>query len=204
MLDPFVAVAKERGYQWVAGVDEAGRGPLAGPVVAAACLLPRAYFFGARFDSKKLTAKKRAELCAAFFDHPKMFIGVGVIDHQRIDAINILQASLEAMKEAVACLPVRPDFLLIDGLHAPDAGIPAQCVIKGDALSPSIGAASIIAKHHRDELMHNYHSTWPEYGFANHKGYPTKRHLLALQKYGPCPIHRRSFSPVKAVLNHLV
>lgn len=201
MPDPFVAAAYKQGYQWVAGVDEAGRGPLAGPVVAAACLLPRAYSFGATFDSKQLTAKKRTKLYGTFLKHPEIGVGIGVVDCQRIDEINILQASLEAMKEAVVRLPAQPDFLLIDGLHPPQTGIPARCIIKGDALSVSIGAASIVAKHYRDELMQSYHDTWPEYGFAKHKGYPTKAHLLALQKYGPCPIHRRSFSPVKAALD---
>lgn len=192
--------ARIKGYRLIAGVDEAGRGPLAGPVVAAACLLPKDHKIIGINDSKQLSFEERARLVLQFAAHQGVVFAIGVVDHERIDQINILQASLEAMRIAVEQLAIRPDFLLVDGLHLPKVTIPARPLIKGDTLSESIGAASILAKHHRDQLMISYHEKWPEYGFDRHKGYPTLAHLNALRAHGPCPIHRRSFAPVKEAL----
>lgn len=188
----------EEGYQTIAGVDEAGRGPLAGPVVAAACILPMGCTISGITDSKKLSSKKRKDLYDALLSTPNVHYGIGVVDSDRIDEINILQASLEAMKLAVEKLRVVPDFLLVDGVHVPSLGIPARAIVKGDLLSQPIGAASIIAKHYRDQLMIEMHEKWPEYRFHENKGYPTSSHLAALKEIGPCPIHRYSFSPVLA------
>ncbi|MEM7174918.1 MAG: ribonuclease HII [Chlamydiota bacterium] len=191
------AEAQAEGYRLIAGVDEAGRGPLAGPVVAAACILPQRHFSMGITDSKQLTPNQRAELYRCFMAHPDIEFGIGVVSHTQIDAINILQASLEAMRLAVEQLSIKPDFLLVDGIYLPKIEIPGRSIIKGDLRSKSIGAASIIAKHHRDQLMIGYDQQWPKYGFAKHKGYATRAHLEALRVYGPCSIHRHSFAPVK-------
>ena len=193
----FEEEAFSKGYKSVAGVDEAGRGPLAGPVVAAACILPRGLIIDGIDDSKKLTPKKREELFYLLISHPEVEFATSVIDSEVIDKINILQASLQAMAEAVSLLPFDPDFLLVDGNQSPPTGIPTATIIKGDSLSKSIGAASIIAKCMRDQIMIDYHEEWPQYGFDQHKGYGTKVHLEALEKHGPCPIHRFSFAPLK-------
>ena len=195
----FEEYAYRAGRRFIAGVDEAGRGPLAGPVVAAACILPRNLQIQGIDDSKKLDFKKRAELYALLMDHPDVMIGIGIVENAHIDRINILRATLEAMAEAVSNLPIEPDYLLIDGNHLPPTHIASKAVIKGDARSLSIGAASIIAKHKRDLLMIAYHEEYPHYGFKKHKGYGTKMHLEALKKHGPTPIHRRSFEPVKSL-----
>lgn len=192
----------KRGFKLIAGIDEAGRGPLAGPVVAAACIMPRGLILDDVKDSKQLSASKREELYHYFVDHPDIEFGVGIIPNDRIDEINILRASLEAMTLAVSNLPIEPDYLLIDGNQLPTTRILSKAIIKGDSLSQSIGAASIIAKHIRDELMLEYHKKWPMYGFDKHKGYGTKTHLEALQTYGPCSIHRHSFEPVRLHKNH--
>lgn len=188
--------AQANGYRLIAGVDEAGRGPLAGPVVAAACILNDVVISGLD-DSKKLTSKKRAALFELITSHPKICYGIGICSPQEIDTHNILQASLYAMLRAIEKLPILPDFLLIDGNQLPKTQIPAQALIKGDSLSLSIAAASILAKHTRDVMMLSMHEKYPEYGFESHKGYPTNSHLEALKMHGPCPIHRRSFGPVK-------
>lgn len=187
------------GYQIIAGVDEAGRGPLAGPVVAAACILSRGLIIEGVDDSKKLTAEKRKELYKILTEHPEVEFAVGIVHHHRIDAINILQASLEAMSIAVQNLTVSPDFLLIDGNQLPPTTIASKAVIKGDSLSQSIAAASIIAKFTRDTIMVEMHEKWPEYGFNQHFGYATQQHLEAITKHGPCPIHRTSFEPIKSM-----
>ena len=179
----------------VAGVDEAGRGPLAGPVVAASCILPKsADSFGLN-DSKKLSAKKRAELFQFLTTDKNILFAIGICDSSEIDTYNILQASLLAMLRSIQIL--HPDYLLIDGNKLPKTPIPAEAIVQGDSKSLSIAAASIIAKETRDQLMLKLHEKYPQYNFAKHKGYPTKDHLQALSEHGPTPIHRYSFGPVK-------
>ncbi|MCR4442647.1 MAG: ribonuclease HII [Peptococcaceae bacterium] len=179
------------GYSKVAGLDEAGRGPLAGPVVAASVVLPPEIEIPGLNDSKKLSGNKRSAL-AEIIKQKALAWGVGVVDQSEIDRINILQASKIAMIEAVRQMGVRPDFLLIDALTVA-LDIPQQGIVHGDTLSASIAAASIIAKTHRDSLMEMMDVLYPEYGFKDHKGYGTPRHLEALRCYGPCPIHRVTF-----------
>ena|SRR3990167_1757493 len=186
----------------IAGVDEAGRGPLAGMVMAAAVILPSRYDIPDLTDSKCLTEAKRQasyerilEYCIAY--------AVGRAEVEEIDRLNILQASLLAMQRAVAKLAITPSLCLVDGNQCPKLKMPVRAIIKGDVSEPCISAASIIAKVERDREMKKLHEEFPEYRFANHKGYGTKEHLQALQKYGPCPYHRRSFAPVKAVLVYL-
>ena len=174
------------------GTDEAGRGPLAGPVVAAACILPAGYMPEGLNDSKKLTEKKRDALYEIITRDAVAWCAASA-SPEEIDALNILEASLLAMRRAVAGLGIRPDFLLIDGNINRGFDLPARAVVSGDALSPSIAAASIIAKVTRDRLCADYEALYPGYGFAGHKGYPTPAHKLAVFEKGPCPIHRRSF-----------
>ena len=184
--------ARKNGFMVIAGLDEAGRGPLAGPVVAGCCVLnPEVMVLGVN-DSKKLSEKKRAELFP-LIQEKALSYGVGIVDEKVIDQINILEATKLAMKKAVEALSVQPDLLLIDALRLPDLAIRQEDIIKGDAKSVSIAAASILAKETRDRIMREYDSVYPEYGFAKHKGYGTKEHIEAIRKYGPCPIHRRSF-----------
>ncbi len=177
----------------IAGVDEAGRGPLAGPVVAAAVILyPGAEILGIN-DSKQLTEKKREALYPEILER-SMAVGVGIVSAGRIDEINILQATYEAMRKAVTSLCFRPDVLLVDAVTIPGLeGIRQVPIIKGDAKSLSIGAASIVAKVTRDRMMRELDQIYPEYGFAGHKGYGTAAHIAAIRAFGPCPIHRRSF-----------
>jgi ribonuclease HII len=188
--------AREQGFSIIAGIDEAGRGPLAGPVVSAAVILPDSFSVPGITDSKKLTPKKRDKFYQELYDRA-VSIGVGIVEPDEIDRINILQAALLSMKLAADELTPQPDFLLIDGKFTIPSDLPQQAVIKGDSLSISIGAASIIAKVTRDRIMEKYHKEYPQYGFAGHKGYPTKAHKEAVKKFGPCPIHRRSFKGVK-------
>lgn len=185
----------ERKYEHLGllcGVDEAGRGPLAGPVVAAAVILPRGCQILYVDDSKKLTAKKREELYPIIMQEA-VAVGVGIVGPERIDAINILQATYEAMREAIGNLQAEPQLLLNDAVTIPQIDIPQVPLIHGDARSLSIAAASIVAKVTRDRLMIQYDREMPEYGFAAHKGYGSAAHREALKKYGPSPIHRRSF-----------
>jgi ribonuclease HII len=178
-----------------AGVDEAGRGPLAGPVVAAAVILPEECEINGLNDSKKLSPQKREIL----FDQIKRLavsIGVGIVEPEEIDRINILRATLLAMEIAVKDLKPQPDSLLIDGNIPTSLLIPQETVVNGDSICYSIAAASIIAKVTRDSIMDDYHNIHPEYNFKKHKGYPTKEHLEALRKFGPCPIHRKTFRGV--------
>ena len=180
------------GYGYVCGIDEVGRGPLAGPVVAGAVILPKDCRILYINDSKKLSAKKREEL----FDEIQkqaVAIGIGLVPHDRIDEINILQATYEAMRMAIANLKVKPGVLLNDAVTIPGVDIPQVPIIKGDAKSISIGAASIMAKDYRDRMMIEYDKMYPGYGFASNKGYGSKEHMEALQKIGPSPIHRQSF-----------
>jgi len=194
-------MAYEEGYQVIAGVDEAGRGPLAGPVVAAACVFSRGLVIEGIDDSKKLTPKEREELYQVLVNHPEIDFALGIVEHSQIDAINILRATLEAMAIAVKNLALEPDFLLVDGNQRPPTEIALKTVIKGDSLSQSIAAASILAKHSRDKMMLQFHQEWPQYGFDKHKGYATRTHLQAIQEHGPCPIHRKSFEPIKSLFS---
>jgi len=178
-----------------AGVDEAGRGPLAGPVVAAAVILPKECEINGLNDSKKLSHQKR-EILYHQIKAVAVSIGVGIIEPDEIDRINILRAALLAMEIAVKKLNPKPDFLLIDGNIRSSLLIPQQAVIGGDSTCNSIAAASIIAKVARDLIMYDYHNIHPEYNFKKHKGYPTKEHYEALRKFGPCPIHRKTFRGV--------
>ncbi|NLC84792.1 MAG: ribonuclease HII [Ruminococcaceae bacterium] len=191
-MSAFEREAQAAGYQLVCGIDEAGRGPLAGPVVAAACLLdPEHPVFGVN-DSKQLTPDKREELFGQITETAICY-GIGLIEPEEIDRINILQATMQAMRLAVQNLSQRPDLLLIDAIDLKGTGIPVKPVIKGDTLSVSIAAASILAKVTRDRLMAEMDEIYPGYGFARHKGYPTPQHFAALKELGPTPIHRRSF-----------
>ena len=184
--------ARFRGFDAVAGVDEAGRGPLAGPVFAAAVIFPSGYTNGEIRDSKKLTPLKRDALYKIITDDA-ISIGLGAIEAFTIDRINILQATLAAMKTAILNLSTQPDYLLIDGINNIDIPIPQETIIKGDSLSVSVAAASIIAKVSRDQLMDRYHVLYPQYNFLKNKGYGTKEHREAVKRYGRCKIHRRSF-----------
>lgn len=179
-------------YEFICGIDEAGRGPLAGPVVAGAVVLPKDCRILYINDSKKLSAKKRDELYDEIRDRAISF-GVGIVDHERIDEINILQATYEAMRQAIDSLSVKPEILLNDAVRIPRIDIPQEGIIKGDAKSQSIAAASILAKVTRDRLMEAYALIYPEYGFEKNKGYGSAEHIAAIKKYGPCPIHRKSF-----------
>jgi len=193
----FEKEAKKLGFSKIAGIDEAGRGPLAGPVVACACLIPEGVLFAGVDDSKQLTPKKREHLFEEITSHKAVKYGFGVIDAKTIDEVNIFQATILAMLQAVASLAEEPDYLLVDGLKLPHKTIASQKIIRGDALSHSIAAASILAKVFRDQEMVKYDALWPEYGFKQHKGYGTKMHLDALKVHGPSPIHRLSFAPCR-------
>lgn len=176
----------------ICGVDEAGRGPLAGPVCAAAVILPERLEIPGLTDSKKLTDKKRRELFPLIQEQAVAY-GIGFASQQEIDEINILQATFLAMQRALEKLPVKPDLALIDGNRTKDFGLPVKTVVKGDSLSANIAAASILAKVTRDNLMQEMAETYPEYGFEVHKGYGTKAHYAALREHGPCPAHRMTF-----------
>lgn len=188
--------AAASGFLNVAGVDEAGRGPLAGPVVAAAVILPSTFSDDRITDSKKLTDKKRRLLFDVIYQEAAA-VGVGIADHDVIDEMNILQASLYAMSLAVGELKVSPDYLLIDGTFQIRYDLPQEAIKKGDSLSISIAAASIIAKVTRDRMMEEYDAIYPVYGFKGHKGYPTKAHKESIRINGVSPIHRKSFKGVK-------
>ena len=181
-----------QGFQLICGVDEAGRGPLAGPVCAAAVILPLGVEIPGLNDSKKLSDKKRRELFPLICEKATAY-AIAFADHKEIDEINILQATYLAMERAITQLPVKPDFALIDGNRAKDFGVPVETVVGGDGLSASIAAASVLAKVTRDDLMLKMAEQYPEYGFGIHKGYGTKAHYTALAEHGPCPIHRMSF-----------
>lgn len=184
-------------YTYICGIDEVGRGPLAGPVVAGAVILPKDCRILYINDSKKLSAKKREELSREI-QEKALAVGIGLSTQERIDEINILQATYEAMRKAIAALPVRPSLLLNDAVTIPEVDIPQVGIVKGDARSISIGAASIVAKVYRDAMMEEYDRMYPGYGFASNKGYGSAEHIEALHRVGPCPIHRRSF--LKSIL----
>lgn len=180
------------GYRVICGVDEAGRGPLAGPVCAAAVILPNGLEIPGLTDSKKLTDKKRRELFPIIKEQAVAY-GIGFASHEEIDEINILQATYLAMERALAQLSVKPDIAMIDGNRAKDFGMPVRTVVKGDSLSANIAAASVLAKVSRDDLMLDLAGQYPEYGFEVHKGYGTKAHYAALRQHGASPVHRKTF-----------
>lgn len=196
-FDPFQyeSAARENGYGLIAGVDEVGRGPLAGPVVAAAVIFPEGAVVPGIKDSKKMTEKAREDAFPVIND-VAVAIGIGVVSNRSVDELNILNASLKAMKQAVLSLDPAPDYILVDGIHRVPVTTPQRSIKKGDQLSRSISAASIIAKVYRDRIMCSIHEQFPEYGFRQNKGYGTARHLEALRQYGPCPIHRLTFRGV--------
>lgn len=182
----------DKGFQLICGVDEAGRGPLAGPVCAAAVILPAFVDIPGLNDSKKLTDKKRRELFPIIQEKAVAY-AIAFADHKEIDEINILQATYLAMERAIKALEIKPEFALIDGNRAKDFGLPVKTVVHGDSLSASIAAASILAKVTRDDLMVDMAETYPQYGFEIHKGYGTKAHYAAILEHGACPIHRMTF-----------
>ena len=194
-MQNFERAVKQKGYRMIAGIDEVGRGPLAGPVVAAAVILPEGMEDIGLDDSKKLSAKKREEIFEMIKEQA-VAIGIGIVDAFTIDKINIYEASKVAMKRAIELLPEKPDYLLIDAMKL-DTGIPEEGIIKGDAKSISIAAASIVAKEVRDQMMKDYEQLYPGYGFAQNAGYGTKAHIEGLEKLGPTPIYRMTFAPVK-------
>lgn len=196
------------GYKYIAGLDEAGRGPLAGPVVAA-CVIIESDFqindadLALVADSKRLSPAKREKLFAIIKNHVKA-VEIGIVDHLMIDKINILQASFLAMRKALAKVSISPDYILLDGkFKIPKINLPQTAIIKGDATVFCIAAASIIAKVSRDYLMSQFDALYPDYNFAQHKGYGTKDHLERIARYGPCPIHRLSFEPLKSLKTKL-
>lgn len=191
---------RARGFSLIAGIDEAGRGPLAGPVVAAAAILPERYRHKTLRDSKQLTALQRERIYDELTANTDVLWAVAVVAVEEIDRINILRATHAAMRQAAAQLPAQPDHVLIDGLPVRPFPIEQTALVEGDALSLSIAAASVIAKVTRDRLMLDYDREYPAYAFAQHKGYGTELHLTRLRQHGPCPIHRRTFLPVQQLL----
>ncbi|SMC88121.1 RNase HII [Desulfocicer vacuolatum DSM 3385] len=195
----FEKKALQAGYRSVAGIDEAGRGPLAGPVVSAAVILPPGFTASGVNDSKKLTPRKRDLMFDIIMDQA-LAVSTGIATVEEIDDVNILKASLLSMLRAANGLCLKPDFLLIDGKFTIESSLPQQAVIKGDSKSISIAAASIIAKVTRDRIMKKLHVQYPQYGFDRHKGYPTALHKKAVMEFGPCPVHRKTFKGVKEFL----
>ncbi|TMC12924.1 MAG: ribonuclease HII [Chloroflexi bacterium] len=191
--------AREMGYQMVAGIDEVGLGPLAGPAVAAAVVLPIGLRLPGLDDSKKMRPADRERVAAAIRRHAVAF-GLGLVGPEVIDGEGLIRARQLAMRRAVENLPLPPEYLLVDAWDVPDLAVPQMCVIKGDSVCASIMAASVVAKVHRDNLMIEYDRQYPGYGFAVHKGYATRAHQDALRTLGPSPIHRMSWAPIRAVL----
>ena len=189
----------KQGFLSLAGVDEAGRGPLAGPVVASAVIVRDFSFSAAVDDSKKMTPGSRERAYQEIFG--KCSVGIGIVESGRIDEMNILEATLQAMTEAVSKLNVAPDCILVDGTKTPKLPFRQFPIVDGDAKSFSIACASVVAKVTRDRMMDYYDEIYPEYGFKKHKGYGTREHVAALERHGPCKIHRRTFEPVRSLLN---
>ncbi len=199
MFEQFEDEAMTKGYRFVVGCDEAGRGPLAGPVVGAACYLPKGILIRGLNDSKKLSKKQRETLYREIIGRDEIKYGINIVSAKEIDKINILQASLKAMKKAVDEIDGNVDFILLDGNRVFNTKISCQAVVRGDSRVASIAAASIIAKVTRDKIMEELAEKHPEYGFAQHKGYPTKKHLAALKRFGPISEHRMTFGPLKVL-----
>jgi len=191
----------DNGINYIAGVDEVGRGPLIGPVVAAAVILPKNYILDGLTDSKKLSEKKRDKFYE-IINHDAIAIGVGIIDEKIIDEVNIYEASKLAMIDAINSLKVKPEHVLIDAMPL-DLEMPSTSIIKGDAKSLTIAAASVIAKVTRDRMMYELDEKYPEYGFGSHKGYPTKKHVEALKKYGLIEGYRKTYAPVKDMIKEV-
>jgi len=189
----------KKGITLICGTDEVGRGPLCGPVVAAACILPVNYKVEGLTDSKRLTEKKREKLYEILINDPDVIYGIGIVDPRRIDEINIREASKEAMIQAINKLKVKPEHVLIDAMNL-DIDIPQTAIIHGDALSLSIAAASVIAKVTRDNMMIELDKEYPEYGYAKHKGYPTKAHIEAVKKFGVKDFYRFTFAPINDII----
>jgi ribonuclease HII len=198
-MDYFERMYSRRGYRQIAGVDEVGRGPLAGPVVASAVVLPRDGIGTKLFDSKQISSRKREELYPLILTEA-LGVGIGIVGQEEIDHLNIFQATLKAMVLAIENLPFSPDFLLIDGTQGLKFSTPQKSIPKGDQLCNSIAAASIIAKVTRDRMMEDYHQQYPPYNFAKHKGYGTKEHRKAIERFGVCELHRKTFRGVKEYL----
>lgn len=196
----FENLARRRGFRAVAGIDEAGRGPLAGPVVAAAVILPESFDLPGLTDSKKLSEKQRQSLYPRIREEA-LAVGIGVASVADIDRLNILQATLQAMRRAVARLALPPDYLLVDGITALPTAIPQLTLKQGDSRSLSVAAASVVAKVVRDRIMNALDRSYPGYGFAGHKGYGSRAHLDAIARLRPCPQHRRSFRGVREHLD---
>jgi ribonuclease HII len=194
-VEAFEEEIQAQGFRVIAGLDEAGRGPLAGPVVAAAVVLAPTKKMAGIDDSKKLSPKQREKFFSLILQQAAA-VGIGIVDAREIDRLNILRASLKAMEQAVQNLPLSPDFLLIDGIHSLTLPLAQRAIPKGDQRCQSIAAASIVAKVTRDRLMLAYHDEYPQYNFARHKGYGTREHLQAIRQYGCCPLHRQSFKPI--------
>lgn len=201
VLSPNAAEWPQHTGQHVAGADEAGRGPLAGAVFAAAVILPARYTLPGLNDSKKLSARKR-ELLYDQIQQQALAFAIAEVSAQEIDTLNIFRASMLAMHKAVAALAISPDFIYVDGTHCPVWPWPSTALVKGDSRLHCIAAASVLAKVARDRALMQLEDLYPGYGFAKHKGYPTRDHLLALQTLGPCEQHRRSYAPVAAVLDN--
>ena len=191
---------KYSNLNYICGVDEVGRGPLVGPVVASAVILPKNYFIEGLTDSKKLSKKKRDYLYKVI-KKDALAIGIGMVDNKKIDEINILEASRLAMKQAINSLSIKPDVILTDAMRL-DMGIPEEDIIKGDLKSITISAASVIAKVTRDKMMEELHEKYPMYNFIKNNGYPTKEHIEAIKKYGIIKEHRKSFRPIKDTINN--
>lgn len=198
-LYSYERACKDKGYTLIAGVDEVGRGPLAGPVVIASVILPEEFFIEKINDSKKLSEATREKIYNIILENA-ISINRAIIDEKTIDRINIYQAAMNGMYEAIYGLDVKPDAVLIDAMPLDSLDIYHEAIIKGDSKSASIAAASIVAKVERDRMMNEYDKIYPQYGFAKNKGYGTGEHLEALRKYGPCPIHRKSFEPIKSMV----
>lgn len=195
-MDSHEREARAKGYEFIAGVDEAGRGPLAGPVVAAAVVFPYPPFLNPNIkDSKKLSEKQRNRAVLDIYSSA-LAVGVGIVWNLEIDALNIHRATLKAMAQAIDALSIQPGFVLVDGCFTTPSAFPQKAIVSGDANSVSIAAASIVAKTARDAIMQAYHAVYPEYNFSKNKGYGTSAHLEALRKHGPCPIHRKTFAGV--------
>lgn len=191
---------KYSNLNYICGVDEVGRGPLVGPVVASAVILPKNYFIEGLTDSKKLSKKKR-DYFYEVIKQEALAIGIGIVDNKKIDEINILEASRLAMKKAINSLSIKPDIILTDAMRL-DMGIPEEDIIKGDLKSITISAASVIAKVTRDKMMEELHEKYPMYNFIKNNGYPTKEHIEAIKKYGIIKEHRKSFRPIKDTINN--